>query len=270
MSDNAASHDSASSEVHRDTRAGTDPDQPKDVQEVNTSGEVSSEVKETRAEVEDAPADTQPDHDEPVRQPSASPPPIPARSPTPVQAPTEPEVTPTAAEEEEPVPQDAEENNENAQEQEPLFMNGDDEEGLDPDTLANLAALSRLARDEGDGDDDEDNEGVSGGENDFSTLLGDSQHSMTREQMQDIVARLAQHGEDDPDGEGEDDQDMDAEGEDEYPQDGQDGQEAKHKRENSEDLREVDDEQKQGKQEGDTDYKSEGGRRKRKRNRTVL
>jgi hypothetical protein len=155
-----------------------------------------------------------------------------------------------------------------SQSQEQLFLNtGDDEEGLDPDTLANLAALSRLARDEGDGDEDDENEGVSGGDNDFSTLLGDSQHSMTREQMQDIVARLAQHGDDDQDAEGEDDLDIDAEGEDEYPEDRQDGDAVKQKREDSEDLREVDDQRGSKNEGGDT--KSERSR-KRKRNRTVL
>ena len=178
----------------------------------------------------------------------------------------EPAAPATSTEDTAPIPAQ-EEGNDASQGQEPLFMNtGEDEEGLDPDTLANLAALSRLARDEGDGDDDDENEGASGGDNDFSTLLGDSQHSMTREQMQDIVARLAQHGDDDQDAEGEDDLDMDAEGEDEYPEE-QGGDGLKHKREHSEDLREVD-ESKGAKDEGG-DPKSDR-RRKRKRNRTVL
>lgn len=73
-----------------------------------------------------------------------------------------------------------------------------DEEGFDPATLANLAALSRLARDEG--DDEEDIE------HDFSSLVPESQSEgqtqdqtqnqnqqiLTTEQVRDIVSRLGE------------------------------------------------------------------------------
>lgn len=147
---------------------------------------------------------------------------------------------------------------------ESLFLAGDDEEGLDPDTLANLAALSRLARDEG--DEDEDGDGGAGGDNDFSTLMADSQHSMTREQMQEIVARLAQHKDDDGELDAEGEDDVDAEGEEEEQR--EEGREGKHNREASEDLREVDEEDRLKTERGDADSKPL--KRKRKRNRTVL
>jgi hypothetical protein len=291
MDDNAASHDITISEVHPDTRAGanSNPNNEDKEREINDAVELlaKDDIVDDSGGTQDG--DGQGESEIPP-QPSASPPPAPPpiKSPTPEPTSTEPAQISTSTEEPErgtssteepqtvaevsedtaPAPAQEDSNDVASQNHEQLFLNaGEDEEGLDPDTLANLAALSRLARDEGDGDEDDENEGVSGGDNDFSTLLGDSQHSMTREQMQDIVARLAQHGDDDQDAEGEDDLDIDAEGEDEYPEDRQDGDAVKQKREDSEDLREVDDQRGSKNEGGDT--KSERSR-KRKRNRTVL
>ena len=271
MSDNAASHDSAHSEVHPDTRAGTDNDQQdngmKDapdtlLQSVAEADASVVEESEKEEEVDDATA---------PKPPSASPPP----APPPVQSPSlalehitaDPQQAPISAVIEEIATNAAPEESNDAtiQHEEPLFMGTTDTteegEGFDPDTLANLAALSRLQGDGDDEDEDGDQEG-SGGDHDFSSLAVDPQH-MTREQMHEIVARLAQG--DDQDGDGEEDPDADAEGEEEFPEDGQDG--VQHKREDSEDLREVDDSQKETKDESDG---SKAGRRKRKRNRTVL
>jgi hypothetical protein len=289
MDDNAASHDITISEVHPDTRAGADTNPNNEDKEREINDAVELLAKDDIVDDSGGNQDEQRESEIPP-QPSASPPPAPPpiKSPTPEPTSTEPAQVSTSTEEPErgtssteepqtvaevsedtaPAPAQEDSNDVASQSQEQLFLNaGEDEEGLDPDTLANLAALSRLARDEGDGDEDDENEGVSGGDNDFSTLLGDSQHSMTREQMQDIVARLAQHGDDDQDAEGEDDLDIDAEGEDEYPEDRQDGDAVKQKREDSEDLREVDDQRGSKTEGGDT--KSERSR-KRKRNRTVL
>jgi hypothetical protein len=147
---------------------------------------------------------------------------------------------------------------------------GEDEEGLDPDTLANLAALHQVDRDEG--DEDDDGQGGADEDHDFSTLLVDSQHTMTREQMQEMVARLAQQGEDeDPDAEGEDDLEADAEGEEAEggAAEGSGSERGVHKREDTEPLREVGEKGKRGNEE-EGDDKKPGVKRRRKRNRTVL
>lgn len=117
-----------------------------------------------------------------------------------------------------------------------------DEEGFDPATLANLAALSRLARDEGDQDEDI--------EHDFSSLVPDQQQHLTTEQVRDIVSRLGE--------EKEKDGELDIE-----PLDGEtDGE-----REETETDGARDDE---SRMEGDEEYKAEGSKSKRKRNRTLL
>ena len=277
MSDNAASHDSTNSEVHPDARTGDDSD--KQDEDLLVAGGATTESKQEAKTIDD----TQPTNNEEAvtaagpKPPSASPPPAPPSilppSPPPLPASSKPEGEPESApppditteNAREPLPEDA--NETNAQSEEPLFTSttdtADDGEGLDPDTLASIAALSRL---QGDDDDDEEDADASGGDHDFSSLAVDSQH-MTREQMHDLVARLAQG--DDQDGDGEDDPDADAEGEDEYPESGQNiGDGVQHKRENSEDLREIDGPQKEGKDEDNTS--KAGGGRKRKRNRTVL
>lgn len=236
MDDNAASHERRDSEVH--------PDPPTEVND-NAIEEKSGSPKPT-IENHDANQDDSKNGAGPAS-------PRPAEPPAPSSQATAPAST--------------EELSNSVMES--LFLNADDEEGLDPDTLANLAALSRLHRDEG--EDDEEGEGGAGGDNDFSTLMQDSQHTMTREQMQEIVARLAQHQDDDDDG------DQDAEGEDDVEEDGQGeerqgtpgGTEAKHQREDSEALQEVDAEEKNKSGTGD-EQKPEGRGRKRKRNRTVL
>jgi hypothetical protein len=271
MSDNAASHDSDHSEVHPDTRAGADNDQQDDGIKEDAETLLQSVAEADAPAVEESEKEEETEEVTAPKPPSASPPPAPppaqSPSPTPEHIAVDPEQAPISAIIEEiatnTVP---EENNEtNAQNEEPLFMGttdaGEEGEGFDPDTLANLAALSRLQGDGDDEDEDGDQEG-SGGDHDFSSLAVDPQQ-MTREQMHEIVARLAQG--DDQDGDGDEDPDADAEGEEEFPEDGQDG--VQHKREDSEDLREVDDSQKDTKDESDG---SKAGRRKRKRNRTVL
>jgi hypothetical protein len=274
MSDNAASHDSVNTEVHPETRAGADGNQPNEIKD-DTAGatEESKEEGQTR-DVMQASVNEQADPVSAPRPPSASPPPAPPSALPPSPPPTstskeaESALFPTNVEEPTIDPVQDQGNEATTQSQEPLFMGttetadtAEEGEGLDPDTLASIAALSRLQ-----GDDDEDgDEEISGGDHDFSSLAVDSQH-MTREQMHDLVARLAQG--DDEDAEGEDDPDADAEGEDEAPGDGQDdGDGAQHKREDSEDLREVDESRREAKDESDG---SKAGRRKRKRNRTVL
>lgn len=231
MNDNAGDHDTPSTEVH--------PDPPVEVQADGSKEESSSPTKG----VEDVGKTAEPPTDD--AGPSSPPPPPSEAPPAPPPAETEPSNVAEA-----------------------LFLPADDEEGLDPDTLANLAALSRLARDEGDEEEDGDGEGGAGGDNDFSTLMADSQHSMTREQMQEIVARLAQHKDDDGDLDADGEDEMDAEGEDD---DGRDEQGDQHnKREASEDLREVDEDEKRKGEKGGLDTKPAGRGQKRKRNRTVL
>ncbi|WWC73523.1 uncharacterized protein I206_107495 [Kwoniella pini CBS 10737] len=152
----------------------------------------------------------------------------------------------------------------------------DDEEGFDPATLANLAALSRIiGEDEEDFDgsqvnpDGEDNQGQA----EDALEVDDPKHGgpLTREQVQEFVKNLShrdkQHGED---GEGEERED------DVEKKDKEDG---KDKESDNEELREVDEDEKgskskQGKDdeeyEEDTKLNNEGGKQKRKRNRTVL
>lgn len=240
MSDNAGSHDSSKSEVHPEVVTEVGDGSSKD-------GPTSPKPTSSVTEKQDAP------REEPVAGPSQPRPPSPTATPPPPPPPLPPA-----------------EGDQNGADS--LFANTEDEEGLDPDTLANLAALSRLARDEGD-DEDEEGETGAGGDNDFSTLMADSQHSMTREQMQELVARLAQSKDDDDqdgegEGEGEDegDPDADAEGEDDTGL-GTPATEAQ-KREMSE-LREIGDQDGREDTEGKEDVKDKPRKRKR-RNRTVL
>lgn len=249
MDDNAASHETRDSEVHPDPST-----------EVNdeTVGEKSRSPKpstEGREVTQDEPKDD---------AGSSSPRPLAAPSPPPA---------PAAQASPAPEPVSAEEASNSAIES--LFLNAEYEQGLDPDTLANLAALSRLPRDEGEGEYDEGGEGGAGGYNDFSTLVpepreSDPRDTMTTEQMHELVARLAQPRDDE-----EEDGDQDAEGEDDMEGEGEDRQhtpgdmKVKHQREDSEALQEVDEDRKSNNGAED-DQKPEGRGRKRKRNRTVL
>lgn len=244
MDDNAASHETRESEVHPDPTTEVDDET---VREEAGSPKPSTDNQE--AKQDDPKDDAGPSSPRrPAAPPSSSPPPAPA-SPTSV-----------------PVP--AEEPSNGLSES--LFLNTEeDHESLDPDTLAQLAALAKFPREDGDGEDDEEGEDVAGGDDDFSTLMQEPPQ-MTREQMHEIVARLAQHKDDD-----EEDGDQDAEGEDDMEGDREDRQhtpgelEAKHQREDSEALQEVDEDGK-SKNGAEEDQKPEGRGRKRKRNRTVL
>lgn len=134
-----------------------------------------------------------------------------------------------------------------------------DEEGFDPATLANLAALSRLARDEGDEEEDI--------EHDFSSLVPEgqgqsqtgsqNQQILTTEQVRDIVSRL---------GEERAKETEDAEN------DNGDDEILREKEETrSEDAKRTDDDE-QDEEDDDANYPGESAsaRSKRKRNRTSL
>ncbi len=157
--------------------------------------------------------------------------------------------------------------NENADPQQP-----DPNNGFDPDTLANLAALSRIAHVEGSDVDADGEDVVEDGQEDDSALLT---RRVTREQVQDMVNSLAIREET---GIGEQETDKGGDGderevakdreEDEVDREERDGTGDGETDENG-----SDDESRSGDEEGalrDPRFIFEGGRLKRKRNRTTL
>nr|XP_019043365.1 hypothetical protein I302_07940 [Kwoniella bestiolae CBS 10118]OCF22295.1 hypothetical protein I302_07940 [Kwoniella bestiolae CBS 10118] len=163
----------------------------------------------------------------------------------------------------------------------------DDEEGFDPATLANLAALSRIANEEGelDGEGEEESRDQEPDQDQDALEVDSPRHEgpLTREQVQEFVKNLSHQKEKDKDK----DQDKEDEGEDK--EDGEkDGAGAGEKKDDGEEeeeedkLKEIDQNgnesdtpknRKQEDEEYDEDGKNDsagGGKQKRKRNRTVL
>ncbi|WVW86749.1 hypothetical protein I302_108803 [Kwoniella bestiolae CBS 10118] len=163
----------------------------------------------------------------------------------------------------------------------------DDEEGFDPATLANLAALSRIANEEGelDGEGEEESRDQEPDQDQDALEVDSPRHEgpLTREQVQEFVKNLSHQKEKDKDK----DQDKEDEGEDK--EDGEkDGAGAGEKKDDGEEeeeedkLKEIDQNgnesdtpknRKQEDEEYDEDGKNDsagGGKQKRKRNRTVF
>jgi hypothetical protein len=118
---------------------------------------------------------------------------------------------------------------------------------FDPATLANLAALSRIANDEGMEEDIEDD--------DFSSLISAQNATLTSQQVQDFVDNLGTGREEDARGRTEDPE-----------------EEAEEERQDDNLTEEgTRDEERDGDQEyGRLQKEYEGGRRRGKRNRTTL
>lgn len=133
-----------------------------------------------------------------------------------------------------------------------------DEEGFDPTTLANLAALSRIIN-----DDDEDmqvDEMAPEPEPEDEPLeTGSPREPLTREQVQEFMNQLAQR---DKSKEQEEDKDKDHEGNKDKDQDDARDKGDKEGDQEEEEVRS---------EKGDDEYEEQGKvKGKRKRNRTVL
>ncbi|WWC65708.1 uncharacterized protein I303_108329 [Kwoniella dejecticola CBS 10117] len=157
----------------------------------------------------------------------------------------------------------------------------DDEEGFDPATLANLAALSRII-----GEDDNDIDGQMDGEGEGEGDQGqgedalevdDAKHDgpLTREQVQAFVKNLSHR--DKKEGSKDDGAPGEEEEGDEANQKEKDDD--KGRESDNEELREISEDEKETKKksgvedeeyEGDNKPDEDDGKRKRKRNRTVL
>ncbi|KAK6908754.1 hypothetical protein L486_01602 [Kwoniella mangroviensis CBS 10435] len=170
-------------------------------------------------------------------------------------------------------------------------LNLDDEEGFDPATLANLAALSRIANEEG----DEDGEGEDNNQDQNRDQDQDQQdndalevHSprhdgpLTREQVQEFVNNLSHQKSQDKENEDENDKNKDR---DEEERDQREDEDPEIEEKQDDKLKEIDqnDESKnknknKDRKQADEEYEDEnekndigsGAKQKRKRNRTVL
>ncbi|WWD04308.1 hypothetical protein V865_002377 [Kwoniella europaea PYCC6329] len=180
--------------------------------------------------------------------------------------------------------------NENMMNLEEHGLNLDDEEGFDPATLANLAALSRIANEEGDEDGEgEDNDQDRDRDRDQDQQDNDALeiHSprhdgpLTREQVQEFVNNLSHQKSQDKENEEDSSKDKNKDTRDEG-EDDEEGQRGEGE-EQDDKLREIDqnDESKnknKDRKQEDEEYEDEndktdiasGGKQKRKRNRTVL
>ncbi|WWC95539.1 hypothetical protein V866_002404 [Kwoniella sp. B9012] len=167
-------------------------------------------------------------------------------------------------------------------------LNLDDEEGFDPATLANLAALSRIANEEGDEDGEgEDNNQDQNRDQDQQDNDALEVHSprhdgpLTREQVQEFVNNLSHQKSQDKEHEEDSSKDKNKDTKDKG-EDDEEGQQGEGE-EQDDKLREIDqnDESKnknKDRKQEDEEYEDEndktdiasGGKQKRKRNRTVL
>jgi len=132
---------------------------------------------------------------------------------------------------------------------------------FDPDTLANLAALSRMEHNEGSDEDADGEDVVDGGQEYFSALFTGR---VTREQVQDFVNGLgaSDRGTDEDKAEGE-----------EEKEDGREERDGTEDVQSDENESDGDDEGRSESEDGenlDPKYVFEGGKLKRRRNRTTL